>query len=232
MNIQEFQFPFKNTQLKGNILGKDKPNVIFLHGAGNTTATSFDSIRIKLAEDGFSSVAFDCIGHGKTGGDLQSSSLLDRTEQAMKVMENFQPQRPLVVVGRSMGGYTALRLIELYPVDILILLVPAVYAKEVYGVNFGEKFTNIIRQERSWENSDAWDTIKKFKGKLLVISAELDEVIPKEIPSRIYDAAVNASEKDFYAIPQSSHNITKYLTENKKEFSNVYRKIHKIISGR
>lgn len=230
MNIQEFQSPFRGTQLKGNIFGKDKPNVIFLHGAGNTTASSFDSIRTKLAEDGISSAAFDCIGHGKTGGDLQSSSLFDRTNQAEKVIESTQLGKPLTIVARSMGGYTALKLTERCPIDILVLLVPAVYTKDAYGVNFGEKFTNIIRQERSWENSDAWDIVKKFKGKLLVVSAELDEVIPIEIPNRIFSAAISASEKDFYIIPRSSHNITKYLTENKKEFDTVYRKIHKVTS--
>jgi hypothetical protein len=48
---------------------------------------------------------------GDTGGDLKSSSLKSRTEQACAVIGAAGLTRPFSVLAASMGGYTAVTLL-------------------------------------------------------------------------------------------------------------------------
>ncbi len=74
---------FEAFTLKGDIIEtSQKPHLLVLHGAGKSQRHVFRSIRHELYRRGIGSAAFDCIGHGETGGHLEGSSLKSRTEQA------------------------------------------------------------------------------------------------------------------------------------------------------
>jgi len=96
----------------------------------------------------------------------------------------------------------------------LILLVPAMYTSMAYTVPFNEGFTDIIRQPESWENSDAWDILSGYRGRLLIIAAENDKVIPKRVIKKIYDSAVNAKERKLFVAPKASHFVFTDLRTN------------------
>lgn len=64
----------------------------------------------------------------------------------------------------------------------------------------------MIRRERSWVDSDAWEILEGFRGSLLVIAAEHDATIPAEIPERLVAAAVNARARRLHVVPGASHN--------------------------
>lgn len=118
----EFQIPFGKYQLRGDIVPADsKPRILCLHGAGKSTRDRSDFFRYPLAADGIASVAFDMIGHGETGGDIKTSSLKERTEQAQAVIAGLKMQERFTLVGGSMSGYTVIKLTELYSVENLIL---------------------------------------------------------------------------------------------------------------
>jgi hypothetical protein len=151
--------------------------------------------------------------------------LKERTDQVTAILNSIKIGHQLIIVGRSMSGYTAIKLTELLPVETLILMVPAAYSKEAYEVKFDSGFTEIIRKEKSWISSDAFDILSRFKGKLLVIGAEHDEVIPKEVLLKIFNAAQNASKKDIYIIQNSGHNIREFLNNNELERKIIYNKI-------
>jgi pimeloyl-ACP methyl ester carboxylesterase len=157
---------------------------------------------------GISSAAFDCIGHGDTGGELKSTSLQSRTDQACRVLETLSLSSSLSILGASMGGYTAVTLMERYPVASLLLLGPAMYAAEAYAVPFNGGFTEIIRRPGSWEASDAWEILSRFRGRLLVVAGEQDAVIPPGVIRSIYESAKNARERTLYVAPTSHLIIT------------------------
>jgi len=82
-------------------------------------------------------------------------------------------------------------------------------------VNFGPAFSQIIRQEKSWQDSDAWPLLAGYRGKILIVAAERDEVIPQEIPAKLHNAAMEALWKTLFIVPNAGHNsVWKNITQS------------------
>lgn len=175
-----------------------------IHGGSKDREAGLKYRRL-MAELGFGSTAFDCIGHGETGGELSHSSLISRTEQAGAIADHLGSQLT-ACMGVSMGAYNALHLSKFVPLRALVLMVPGVYHPSAYPVNFGPEFSTIIRQPRSWEESDAWwQLVSEFSGNVLVIAAAEDRVIPAEIPPRLYGSASGQGKHALLTVPDADH---------------------------
>ena len=222
-----FQVNFGSSTLIGDVHGpKNSPRVLVLHGAGNSNRGRFQMLREELLAKGISSIAFDFVGHGDTGGDLKSSSLSSRTRQTCRVVDSLNLQQPFAVIGASMSAYTAVKLLEHFHIKSLILLVPAMYTSQAYTTSFNRGFSDIIRQPQSWVQSDAWRLLADYTGRLLIVAGENDQIIPRDVINRIYDSAVNAAERKLYIAPQASHFVFTDLRENDPaEFNYVFEQI-------
>ena len=225
--LDKFQVDAGTRPLIGDIISNGAlPRVLILHGAGNAHRRHFRLFREQLLIHGISSAAFDFVGHGDTGGELKASSLLSRTRQACCVADSLNIQQPFVVIGASMGAYTAVKLLEHYQIESLILIVPAMYTASAYTIPFNEGFTDIIRQPESWQHSDAWNLLSGYSGRLLIIAAENDKIIPKGVIHKIYDSAVNARERNLFVAPRTSHTVLTDLRSNNPEgFCSVFGQI-------
>ncbi|MEI7511564.1 MAG: alpha/beta hydrolase [Candidatus Peregrinibacteria bacterium] len=222
-DLKIFAVEFLETNLKGDILFKKgiekSPDVLFLHGAGQSERKRFLLLRNMLLKNTeLSSCSFDFIGHGETGGQLKSSSLQERTEQASTVIDVFFKENPLSIVAASMSAYTAIKLTERYKVDNLVLIVPAVYWNTVYPVKFCDGFSDMIRTPYSWKKTDAWSILDKFHGKVCVISAENDQVIPVEIISEIY---AHAKQCSHLIIKDSGHQLLAFINNSPEALNKV-----------
>ncbi|MFA5028968.1 MAG: alpha/beta fold hydrolase, partial [Candidatus Methylomirabilota bacterium] len=185
--LRTFRVPCEGHTLVGGILGTGQAvDLLILHGAGQACRERFRAMREEFWAAGITSAAFDCIGHGETGGCLKTSSLESRTAQACRVLETLTLAPAFSILGASMGGYTAVRLTERIPVASLLLLGPAMYAAEAYAVPFNGGFTEILRRPGSWEDSDAWELLSRFAGRLLIVAGERDTVIPPGVIRRIH----------------------------------------------
>lgn len=223
---------FEDGSLAGDVLSDGStPALLVLHGAGDSCRRNFKLLREELLAAGISSAAFDFVGHGDTGGDLKSSSLSSRTRQACNVIDALKLKQPLALMGVSMSGYTAVKLLEHYQVKSLILVVPAMYTAQAYKTPFNGGFSDIIRQPQSWVHSDAWHILAGYRGRLLIVAGEEDRIIPRGVITRIYDAAVNASERELYVAPNASHFVfTDLRSKNPEEFEYIFRRICKTLS--
>lgn len=207
-----FSLCFEGHPLVGDTMGSSAgPSLLMLHGGGDASRKRFYSIRKKLLDAGISSCAFDFAGSGESGGNTCDTSLESRTRQASHVISAQRLSPPLSILGASMGAYTAVRLLRLHPVSNLILFVPAMYTREAYTQNFQSEFSNIIRKPCSWVNSDAWDILGHFTGRLFVLAAENDRVIPDDVITRVMEAAGNVRFKKLLTVPDSPHQILDYL---------------------
>ncbi len=205
--MEQFEVPYLGRTLKADHWPGARPiNALYLHGAGNSSRSGYAIPRGELAQRGIGTTAFDCVGHGDTGGTLAESSVASRTRQAEAVIAARGMQGPIAVLGASMGAYNAIKLTESQDVAALVLIVPGVYTPEAYEVPFGPQFSSVIRRERSWQGTDAWNILARFRGKLLVIAAENDAVIPREIPERLVDAASNAAWRRLHIVKDAEHN--------------------------
>lgn len=218
--IVDFDVPFDGHVLKADhFVGSDSNRILYLHGAGSSTRHSHRLLRGVLQQRGFGSVCFDAIGHGETGGTFAQSSVASRTRQAQAVLAARPLPEPLVLFGSSMGAYNAIRLTEQHKVAALVLIVPGVYTPPAYEVPFGPDFSTIIRRERSWVDSDAWNILSRFEGRLLVIHAEHDATIPLAISERLVAAATRAQSRQLFIVPGAEHNrLWALLAETPADF--------------
>ena len=225
-----FLIDFQKTKLVGDVTTvNSKNNLICLHGGGGDRKR-FEKMRSILAEKGIWSCAFDFIGHGETGGEIIGSSLKERVEQAVAVIDSQTLSSPISIIASSMGGYVAILLTKIYNVENLILIAPAVYTSKVYDVPFGLEFTKIIREPYSWLESDSWEILKNYKGNLLIISAEKDQIIPDEVIKKIYNSAQNTKSRKIIEIKEATHPLVKWLNENQEDLQEVSDSICKFIS--
>jgi uncharacterized protein len=232
---RKFSVQYDTHHLKGDVLSlaeTDPARLVILHGAGLGTRDRFRPFRTRLAQQGVNSLAFDFIGHGETGGPLSDSSLQRRTGQACAVIEMTGTTRPFSVLGSSMGAYTAVKLLEIYPIENLILFVPAMYDAAAYAVPFGEEFTRVIRRPSSWVDSDAWRILETFRGRLLLVVAEQDDVIPADVIRPIDASASHASARTIYIVPRSPHLLIHHLSQQPQEFEHVIGLVQEQLAAR
>lgn len=221
MNISSreyFQVNFQGRILYADSLYGCKGHILMIHGGSKDREAGL-RYRHLLAEMGFGTTAFDCIGHGETGGLLSDSSLASRTAQA-EAVARYLGARLTGCLGVSMGAYNALKLSEVIPLRSLVLMVPGVYHPAAYQVNFGPEFSSIIRRLRSWEETDAWRMLSGYEGKLLVIAAAEDQVIPAEIPQKLYASAPVQINKALLTIPNADHHSVWRQLQNSQALYN------------
>jgi pimeloyl-ACP methyl ester carboxylesterase len=96
-------------------------------------------------------------------------------------------------------------------------------------VHFGESFSAIIRKPESWQNTDAWEILEKYTGKILILSAGKDTIIPAEVITSIYNHSPNATYREIMHIPNAPHRLASYLQENQGQLELVVEKVVSIL---
>jgi pimeloyl-ACP methyl ester carboxylesterase len=89
-----------------------QPTILWLSGyrsdMGGSKALEVDGLAERL---GLGCIRFDYSGHGLSGGAFSDGTISRWLEEALAVVDHVKPKR-LVIVGSSMGGWIALRLIQ------------------------------------------------------------------------------------------------------------------------
>ncbi len=219
----------KNILVGDNVPPQSKPSLLFLHGAGEANRKRFDKLRSLFLERDIASCAFDFVGYGETGGNLPMSTLEDRTKQVLAIIDSGRVSQPLSIIAASMGGYTAIKLTEFLKIYNLVFLAPAVYDRDAYSLKFGGGFTGAIQKPRSWLNSDAWGLLAKYSGNLLLVAAEKDTVVPREIVHKIYNSASHAASRQIFVVKDATHPLGKWLDEHPEDLQIVFKKSFELI---
>lgn len=194
--------------------GGEEPYVLFLHGGG--PATSSDStryLRADLAERGVASVAIDFLGHGRSGGRIEDASLRQRCEEALRVVDSLQPPQPRAIVATSMAGHTACRLLDLLRTDAVVLFCPAAYEARAEAARFGEAFRAVIRSTRSFDDSPAFEALRRYEGRVLCFYGSQEDVIPADVQQGYAAAAARARKGDFVRLDGAGHRLHDWISE-------------------
>ncbi len=227
-----FTFQAAEETLSGSKFVKDeqKPTLLFLHGAGQSSSQRTYYLMQRLLEEGVSSIGFDFSGSGESSGRFKESSLKKRVEEARLAMSFLNLEKPISICGSSMGAYAAIKLLESFDIKNLILFCPAVYDKRAYNLKFAGSFSDIIRKDQSWRNSDAFEILKTFKGRLLVFIGSNDEIIPEGVIDLITSASTHAAGKEIVKIPGAPHALHRWLSQNATITDQVVGKIAKLVT--
>ncbi len=195
-------------------------HAISLHGAGPAGRERARYLTAPLAESGRPSLRFDYSGHGDSSGVLHDSSLQDRIDQTLHFTKYLDRGHPLIVIGTSMGGHIAARMTETWNVGVLVLITPAAYSLEAETAQFGEPFTIAIRRPDSWQTSPAFEALRGYRNRALLITCGNDQVIPPGVVSR-YKDALSSSRLKCLHFPDGPHNIHGWLRERDRERQSV-----------
>ena len=93
-------------------LGGDAPTLVWLSGyRSDMTGTKAIELDRFAAENGLACLRLDYSGHGASGGDFKKGTISRWLEEALAVVCAKAPSR-VVLIGSSMGGWIALRMVE------------------------------------------------------------------------------------------------------------------------
>ncbi len=198
MKSEKYLFNSAGTELPAEIVFAQKPLgcLLFLNGGANIPVReqSYITWQEAMAEVGISSMVFDYRGIEGTGIELGKTSIQTRLEdarEAVKVLREKQPDKPLVLLGVSMGAPIAIELAYEIHADGLVVVSPAAYSEEAHHKNFGPDFSEAIRKSNNWVGSPDFQRIQQFQGWIVVAYGEQDTVVPHEIRESYAEIAMS-----------------------------------------
>ncbi len=180
----------------------------------------------KLAARGFVCLTFDMRGHGATGGELEQLSRQDFLTDVTAAYD-FLAAQPgvdasrITVIGSSFGGYMTALLSAERPVHAVVLRVPADYRDEQFDIPLVEAKQRQGGFEWKTMPHDKTETaalraIHVFKGRILIVESEKDEVVPGALV-KSYGNAASFPERLTYAVmigaPHTTHKFPKFVAQ-------------------
>ena len=169
--------------------GDIPPSVICLHGGGPSSRESTRYLSEVIQKHGRSVIRFD---------------------ETKSILKHFKLSEKITVIGTSMGGHVAGSLLKEFDIENLILFCPAAYDEKAWNIEFGSGFTEIIRTEDSFLNSEIFLYLKEFKGNALFVIGENDVIIPEEVISLYKEALSNSNKFESFTIQDCPHPIHRW----------------------
>jgi pimeloyl-ACP methyl ester carboxylesterase len=162
-----------------------------IHRAWYATVLTDLGLRVILAE-------YPGYGH-RTGDHGEESFAADGA--ALLALAQSQFPGAIFVIGESLGAGVAAAVVARQPADALLLITPWKDLASVAGHHYPWLPTR-------WLLRDRYDTaanLATFRGPIVVVIAENDQVIPPSFGRALF-AALPADRKRLFAIPAAGHN--------------------------
>jgi len=207
------------------------PVAVFLHGAGGATLSRTKYLATQLEQAGISSISFNFSGAGSSDA-MHGFSLQDRIDEAAAVITQSLPeQRDLTVIGSSMSGHIAARLTGQLRIKNLCLFCPAAYPEFAEGKAFGDPFRQAISSDWDFAHSPAFDDLREFDGRFLMVTGSYDEVIPPEIIKLYWASSRMAAQRRHIVLQNCPHGIHSWLPKQAGPVRDVEAALIKLIRG-
>ncbi len=210
----------ENTNISATYLFNNKADYTILYSHGNSEDLGeIKQILEKLQSWGFSVFAYDYRGYGTSQGKPTESHAYEDINSAYNYLTQnlkISPER-IIVLGRSVGGGSALNLAMRKPVAGLILESSFISAFRVivpFRILPFDKFPNL-------------DNIKKVKCPILVIHGKADDIIPFAHGEKLFNAAI--SPKLYLWVEEANHNDLFWIAEGK--YQNTLQEFTKLVKA-
>ncbi len=211
---KQIEFKVGNDVLRGSLFVPEGngpfPGVVFYHGRGSSRKRYLE-ISERLSEKGIMALAFDFRGCGESDGVFKNQTQrmgIDDARAGLDFLlkQNIDEKR-IGILGTSFGGFVAAILMNDFDVKSLVLRAPAIFPEEIMDTHVEDLRIYSYADKRKWLDSIAYKGMEKFKGNLLVIQSENDEVVKDWIVKNYYEKAVNSSKREFYIQKGASHSL-------------------------
>jgi pimeloyl-ACP methyl ester carboxylesterase len=187
--------------------GAQQPTLLFFHGNGEIVA-DYEELGPVYNQWGLNFLPVDYRGYGRSTGVPTVTAMLRDCQAILDFTLDWLGERgfsgPLVVMGRSLGSACALELAARRPGRLDGLIVESGFAYiapllELLGVNVQALG---FQEEAGCGNLDK---IRQWVKPLLVIHAELDQIIPCAEGQALYDASPSP-QKTLLKVAGAGHN--------------------------
>ncbi len=192
-----------------------KRTLLFLHGAGASDKSRTIWLAEYLARAWIDSVGFDFSGHGESTKEV-NCSIRKRVLETRKILEEcFMEGESIILCAFSMSGQVVMELLmEMHDrVEMCFLCAPALYHCDAVDLEFGEKFTKLLREDKSYHMNNSLEALENYHGKIVLVIWDQDTVIPYDIPNIIEASHKNGIFKK-YIIPNAPHMLALWTTES------------------
>ena len=213
------EIPVDGQVLSGTIITPitSMPGLLFVHGWGASQQSYLARAR-EIAEIGFVCMTFDLRGHARTD-EQRESVTREQNLRDLLAAYDILAKHPAVdpaalgVVGSSYGGYLATILTTIRPVRWLGLRAPALYEDhgwELPKVQLNDKMdlTSYRRRLVSPDENRALGACADFRGDVLLVESENDEIVPHTVIANYVSACVQARSVTSRVIPGAEHGLS------------------------
>ncbi len=182
-------------------LMETRGTVIVFHGNGGTAADRkfyLDS----LGAMGYRVILAEYPMYGGRKGELGERSFVSDARESIRLAHE-EYGAPLFVLGESLGCGIASAALKEMPVHIdgLILITPWDTLESVAR----DKFPGILVRFLLKDEYDNIDNLSSFRGRIAVIGAERDEVIPYQHAAKLYNSLPGESKR-MWMFKEAGHN--------------------------
>jgi alpha-beta hydrolase superfamily lysophospholipase len=198
--------------------GEPEAGVLVLHGAGSAKESHFDFARV-CAAYGFSALAYDARGHGRSGGAFGPHAIDDAVALLGLLRERGAPA--VALRGSSMGGFSAiLAAAQDGGAAAVAAICPAPEDLLLRGFRSGrlDGFEADVPALERWLGQlsmrDAAISLSPGTA-LLLIHAQGDEQVPYTVSTELYEAA--GRPKRLLLIPGGHHRSLQHDVELQNE---------------
>jgi uncharacterized protein len=215
MKKQNVEFKIQNETLRGSLFIPDGkgpfPGVVFYHGRGSSRG-NYLPIAESLAQNGVTALAFDFRGCGESDGEFNNQTHKMGIEDGKAALEflltqNVDKER-IGIQGTSFGGYvTGMILNDHDFIKSVVLRAPSAHSDQTLNYK-GEVENGYFAKRENWINSGSYRGLGKFKGNLLVIESEKDELLMSEEVEKYYNVAADALKRELYIHKGAGHSLS------------------------
>jgi uncharacterized protein len=193
------------------------PGVLFLHGWGGSQEQYLDTARA-VAALGCVCLVFDLRGHVRSERRREVVSREDNVRDCLAGY-NRLVEAPGVdpsavgVVGSSYGGYLAAILTSLYAVRWLGLRAPALYEDGGWGLpkrwlHHDTDLVTFRTRAVPPEENFALEACAAFRGDVLLVESEHDNVVPHPVIESYLSACVHARSLTYRVLEGADHGLS------------------------
>ena len=183
------------------------PTILFFHGNAEIV-TEYDDIAHVYNQKNINFIIADYRGYGFSNGmpnaaNTQSDAHLI-LDNVLIDLKNNNFDKPLFLMGRSLGSVSVLELSKRYPKDFIGLIIESGFADE--DPLF--KLIGTTSDKINFSKKDGFlngEKIKNYEGALLIIHAEKDHIIPFNQAELLYNNCPSKN-KTLVSVPNANHN--------------------------
>ncbi len=170
--------------------------ILFCHGMGPGHVSYLADIDA-LARRGYKVLTLDYTGCGDSKGKYLGS-LNTPTRDVMDLLEYVKPEKEIILIGHSLGGFTALKVASLRKdITKVVVFAPIVTTRPmVFNASKSKFITHFIlryerKVEKEYDSIDLPKYLRETQDKVLFIQSVDDPMVPYETSLKVAEEANN-----------------------------------------